>query len=645
MNIFFKLLFSFFIFPITTVISVLISSSLNSSFFISVFTVYSITAPSAAAATNGADGDGDSDDTDAGDEGAEERPDSVEEEAELLPVLEAKSLALAKNPDWKWDEGQPGCKESDIGRQIVAAWEANCLIEDDDNSCTEDTEDKDCQGGEVCVDEQCVSVDEVEPIGVGPCNINALSGVAGSVQLAECCMTGMACETRIRRAVNDAEENCKKFKEKAENCCYDPASCLPGGEVAGQIANVAGQVHGASGDSMSETCKKLKQSFTGFSSINAFMAANCKSKARKCISKCNEGLNDIDDAFRDACGVSIDPDRSWKDSFKCTQDVYEYQYAYERLEDIPDECREVSKESNRQSAQVATQLVGLLTTAKACKLKLADEKPPEPTPCTFGCPTCMECVEGMCKPKQCGPCEVCMAGNGACMSICIEGQTCNDQGRCGFDTSTTGGTDDPIEPGIKNPVLGAISDGAGGGGSLTNESGLSRELSNESGPGGGPFQESDFDLTDGVPGLKPGQAGSVGGLLGGGGGGSGGGLGGGGSGGGGGGGSGGGYGGGGGEDDASPNDILQGFQSGKFGGYGGKGGHKGYGKAPKGGRGKKGKNKKKRKQAKLDLKNLMPKDKKLDNARGKFGSIHDNIFQRISNRVQILCRKDKMNCR
>ncbi len=544
-----------------------------------------------------------------------------------------------------WDENIDGCEVGSEERKTIEEWKELCLVKDDENSCTKDTEDEDCKGGEVCVDEQCVPIDEVEPTGVGPCNPNALGGVAGSVQLAECCMAGMACETRIERAVSDAEENCEEFKEKAEKCCYEPASCLPGGEITGQIVNVAGQVNSASGGSMSETCKKLKQSFAGFSSINAFMAASCKSKARKCASKCNEGLNDIDDAFQSACGVSIDPDRSWKNSFKCTQDVYEdSQYKYEKLEDIPDECREVSKESNRQTAQVATQLVGLLTTAKACKLKLEDEKPPEPTPCTFGCPTCMECVEGMCKAKQCGPCEVCMAGNGECMNICIEGQTCNDQGRCEFDASTDGGTDSPNESEIENPVLGAINDGAGGGGSLTDESSLSRELGNESGPGGGPFQESDFDLTDGGLGLKPGQAGGVGGLLGGGGGGSGGGLGGGGSGGGGGGSSGGGSGGGG-EDDASPNDILQGFQSGKFGGYGGKGGHKGYGKAPKGGRGKKGKDKKKRKQAKLDLKDLMPKDKKLDNARGKFGSVHDNIFQRISNRVQILCRKDKMSCR
>ena len=118
---------------------------------------------------------------------------------------------------------------------------------DDENSCTKDTEDSKCDGGEVCIDEECVPIDEVEPTGVGPCNPTALGGVAGSVQLAECCMAEMACATRIRRAVNDAKENCKDFKEKAENCCYDPASCLPGGEVAGQIANVAGQVHGASG--------------------------------------------------------------------------------------------------------------------------------------------------------------------------------------------------------------------------------------------------------------------------------------------------------------------------------------------------------------------------------------------------------------
>ena len=572
----------------------------------------------------------------------------VDEQAQQLPVSEAKDFAFEEGYKWKDDRG---CGNNTRRIMTLEEWKDACLEPDDDNSCTEETEESDCKGGEVCVDGECVSADEVEPTGAGPCDPSALllGGVAAA-QTAECCRTGMACEIRIQRAVDDAKEVCSEFREKAFSCCYQPTACLPGGEVTGQIANVAGMVNSASGGSMSETCKKLKQSFAGFSSINAFMATSCRSKARRCSSKCNEALNDIDDVFQDACGVSLDTSRGWKNSFKCDSNVYEeYQYAYEKLEDVPDECKEVSKESNRQTAQVAIQLAGLLTTAKACKLKLADDEPPAPTPCTFGCPSCMECVEGMCKSKKCGPCQVCMAGDGKCRSICIAGQTCGDSGQCEFtsDTGSTGSTDssDP-EVNSGNPLLGGINAGAGGGGSLTDESGMGRELGSEFGStGDGPFQESDFDLTDsGLP-VKSGQAGSVGGLLGG----SGGGGGGGGLGGGAGGGSGGGGGGdggyGGGDGDAASNDILQGFESGKFSGYGGKGGHKGYGKAPRDGRGKKGRGKKKRKQAKLDLKNLMPKDKKLDKARRKFGSIHDNIFQRISNRVQVLCRTDKIRCR
>ena len=487
---------------------------------------------------------------------------------------------------------------------------------------------------------------EMDPTGLGPCDPNA-----ADVQAAECCRIGLGldCENRIRRAVEDSKEVCSELKEKAFNCCYTPASCLPGGEITGQIANVAGMVNSASGGSMSETCKKLKQSLGGFSSINAFMAVQCRTKARKCSSKCSESLDDIDDAFRSACGVSIDPNRSWRNSLKCDQDVYEeYQHAVEKLEDIPGKCREVSRESNRQTAQLASQLMGLFTTAKACKLKLTDEGPVAPTPCTMGCPACTECIEGVCQPKRCGSCEVCMPRNGECVNICIEEQTCNDQGRCVFDETTgetDGGGPNVQDPG---PVLGNTT-GLGGGGNPDDEDGLNREPSNEFGPGGGgPFAPDDFDITDGGPPLQPGQAGQVGSLLGGtGGGGGGGGLG----GGSGGGGGGGGYGGGGGEGDAAPNNILQGFKSGKFGGYGGAGaagkgksGHRGYGRGAKG-RGKRDKKGKKRKQAKLDLKDLIPKDKKLDQARGKFGSVHDNIFQRVSNRVQVLCRKDKMTCR
>ena len=503
--------------------------------------------------------------------------------------------------------------------------------------------------------------EEEEPVqevqGEGPCAMSAQGANANEGSPIKCCRMGEPCAGKIDRALREAEEICEEASEKAHKCCLSPESCIPGGVVTTQILSVAGQANAASGDSMSETCKKLKQSFTGFASINSFMAASCKTKARRCRKQCNSALEEPSIAFKRACGVSLTKKGPYRDNMACDYNVYEeYQDRYRSLKQVPKVCKEISLESNRKSAEVAGQLAGLYATAKACKISLAGEESLAPTPCTFGCPTCTECKDNKCQPKTCGPCEVCRGGDGQCSSLCITGQTCNTETKlCEFNNND-GGTTSPAPPISMGTPGGLGGGGTPDGGGLDGQSldgGLPSGMPQQLGLTDGPFVPGDFDPGSKKPSLPGGGSpAGAGGLLGsasGGGGGGGGGLG--GSGGGGG----GGYGGAGGEEGAYPNEILQGFKGGKFGGYGGggsaaasggkkgAGGYKGYGGRQDKSKGKKGR--KKRKLAKLDLKKLLPKNKKLDKARGKFGSVHDNIFQRVSNRVQVLCRKSKMNCR
>ena len=147
------------------------------------------------------------------------------------------------------------------------------------------------------------------------------------------------------------------------------------------------------------------------------------------------------------------------------------------------------------------------------------------------------------------------------------------------------------------------------------------------------------DMEDGEPGLDSSGPSGFGGLVtagGGGSGGGGGGLGG---------------GGGGGDGDDAPNDggsakarkILQGYQGGKFTGYGGGGSNNNAGgRKGRGWKSKKDK-KKKRGMASLDLKKLFPKEKR-NKKIGKFGSPHDDIFKRVSDRFQYMCRTKKIDC-
>ncbi len=81
--------------------------------------------------------------------------------------------------------------------------------------------------------------------------------------------------------------------------------------------------------------------------------------------------------------------------------------------------------------------------------------------------------------------------------------------------------------------------------------------------------------------------------------------------------------------------VLLGFRGGKFSGYPGATNET---KENRGARGSKGTPS--RKLGSLDLKKLLPKDRKL-NLTGKFGSPHDDIFKRVSDRFQYMCRTNR----
>ncbi|MDE0518217.1 MAG: hypothetical protein OXH36_01480, partial [Bdellovibrionales bacterium] len=150
-----------------------------------------------------------------------------------------------------------------------------------------------------------------------------------------------------------------------------------------------------------------------------------------------------------------------------------------------------------------------------------------------------------------------------------------------------------------------------------------------------PFGE-DPDLGEGAPDMGKGVKKGMSGLIGGGGGTGGGGLGGLGS---------GGPSGGrdrGGKAPARKKKVLLGFKGGKFTGYGGGASNSGEERSR---RRASRSGKKRRGVAALDLKKLLPKGKQLNNKVGKFGSPHDNIFQRMSDRIQWMCRTEQISCK
>ena len=416
----------------------------------------------------------------------------------------------------------------------------------------------------------------------------------------------MPCESDLEVALHEAVQSCAELQSAAQECCHNPESCVGGGLATAMDGLGKMNVALSAFRGPQAQCDAVQQTHGLYSGMQGAMAAQCTNKSQECVRGCQEKVDKVSEAFKAACdeyptsGVSHDTGRH-----TCDADFFNhYKKAYTSSENekqvsissVPDKCKTTGKEANRRINDMTTNAgTSLLASMKECGWDGENWK----SSAFSGGPTGMNVL-----PSE------------------------DDNTTTG--SSSTGG-------GIQIPDLPDPTTTVGGGG---NEEEERRGLL----PDGLTAQQavSPFDMEPGLGGEPeegpPAPAGKMGGLLGGSGsGGSGlGGLGGGGS-------SGGRGRSGSGAGAKKGKKVLLGYRGGKFKGYGGGAG----GSASGGSRAssRRSASKKGRGMASLDLKKLLPKGKQLNNKIGKYGSPHDDIFKRLSDRIQWMCRTRRINCK
>ena len=412
----------------------------------------------------------------------------------------------------------------------------------------------------------------------------------------------MACESKLKMALEDAVNSCAELQSAAQECCHNPESCVGGGLAT--ALDSLGKLHvglSAFKDRQAQ-CDAVQQTHGLYSGMQGAMAAQCTNKANKCVRECQQKVDKVSELFHAACGEYPTSDVSNNSQLTCDQDFFtDYKKEYTssnnpkqiNISSVPDKCKTSGKEANRRINDMTTNAgTSLLASMEECGWD------GENFDFSYsGGPTGMEVLPGETDTKTTG--------------------------------NNTGG-------GIQIPDLPDPTATVGGGGNEEEEKRKRASL----GDLNNPQAVSPFDIEPG-PGEEekegpPAPAGKMGGLLGGTGGGGGGGLG-----GLGGGGSAGGRGKAGGKGANKGKKVLLGYRGGKFKGYGGGGSNASGGNR---GRSRRGVNKRGRKLSAVDLKKILPKGKQLNNKIGKYGSPHDDIFKRLSDRIQWMCRTKRINC-
>ena len=442
------------------------------------------------------------------------------------------------------------------------------------------------------------------------------------------CVKGnnMACEAELEEALETAINTCAELRSEALECCHAPEKCVGGG-LASALDSLGKTYMGVqSMKGRKAACDAISATYGMYGGMQGLMGRQCTSKADNCSQSCSAEVGKVVKAFKYACNYNprTGKKRYNAEEYTCDEEFFteyikQYKMGYSTdgeqisIANVPKQCERTGKEANRYIQNMGTNAAtSLMAGMKACGIDPTKPPPPKQR---------KKIPIGDLKEKP--PITVQMKPAG-CPPLCA---------------NTQGGTNNNGTP----PPIPFDGPPKGGGGDTSTKTPNPFGDPTTTMPAN-PFDQDPPDMGDPKATTTPPPASGMGGLIGSGSSGGGGsaGLG----------GDGGGSGGGEGEDedqegdrrpsDFKKNQILTGYHGGKFGGYGG-GGNARSGRNRAGPR-RKGKNANKRGLAKLNLKKLLPKGKHKNHKAGKFGSPHDDIFQRMSDRIQWMCRTSQIPC-
>ena len=165
------------------------------------------------------------------------------------------------------------------------------------------------------------------------------------------CAYGMPCAAEIKMAFNQAEQECNNLKSKATICCEDPLKCAEAG--SSDLFKSSGAVAGG----ITENCKQIQEKLNNIGSVTQQMADKCKSTASSCVQVCTQQISENFLAVFDKyCNFDLTTEQTYdRDKHTCEGSlVSDYVREYQNtLASIPGQCELVGQKSEqlKQSAE------------------------------------------------------------------------------------------------------------------------------------------------------------------------------------------------------------------------------------------------------------------------------------------------------
>ncbi len=181
----------------------------------------------------------------------------------------------------------------------------------------------------------------------------------------EKCDLGQECELSIEIAFNNSLKICKQLKKKAELCCKDPLKCIEGGGIRKRLFTNVGPLEG--GD-ISAQCLLLKQKLTSAGNLGHQLAGQCRRRASSCVSGCNSQMEgEFLSLFETYCAFDLKVASAYNPRIHtCSEELiskYSGLYTQNYLI-IPQACEQEGNKSQKMSQNAEEILKSALSAAK-----------------------------------------------------------------------------------------------------------------------------------------------------------------------------------------------------------------------------------------------------------------------------------------
>lgn len=165
------------------------------------------------------------------------------------------------------------------------------------------------------------------------------------------CSYGMPCASEIEMAFNQAEQECNNLKAKATICCEEPLKCAEAG--TSDLFKSSGAVAGG----ITQNCKQIQERLSNIGNVTQQMADKCKSIASSCVQVCTQQISEnFLSTFNKYCNFNLTTEQAYdRNRHTCEGDLisnYVNVYA-EKLAPVPGQCELVGQKSEqlKQSAE------------------------------------------------------------------------------------------------------------------------------------------------------------------------------------------------------------------------------------------------------------------------------------------------------